>query len=156
MPERNRFLRGMFSWTGFKSIGLPHERPPRFAGEAKSYTWHVLELALKGILEYTYLPLKAITVMGIFISALSFLLLAGIILRVLMWGVPFPGFGTIMCVMLLMFGFLFTVLGVISEYIGLIYEEVKQRPNFIVQGTVGFDRPGEPQRVTDPLAAHRV
>lgn len=138
MQERNRFLRGMFIWTGFKSIGVPHERAPRYAGEAKSYTLQVIELAVKGILAYTYLPLKAITFVGIGVSTLSFLMLAGIVVKVLVWGVPFPGFGTIMAVMLLMFGFLFTMLGVISEYIGLIYEEVKQRPNFIVKETVGL------------------
>lgn len=138
MHERNRFLRGMFIWTGFRSVGIEHERAPRFAGEAKSYTFQVIELAIKGILAYTYLPLKAITMVGIAFSTLSFLLLAGIVVKVLVWGVPFPGFGTIMAVMLMMFGILFTMLGVISEYIGLIYEEVKQRPNFIVKETVGL------------------
>jgi glycosyltransferase involved in cell wall biosynthesis len=138
MKERNRFMRGMFVWAGFRSVGVEHERAPRFAGEAKSYTSHVLELAIKGILAYTYIPLKIITLIGILFSSLSFFMLAGIIVRVLVWGVPFPGFGTIMAVMLLMFGFLFTMLGVMSEYIGLIYEEVKQRPNFIVRETVGL------------------
>jgi len=142
MQERNRFLRGMFIWTGFKSIGIEHERPPRYAGEAKSYTFQVIELALKGILAYTYLPLKAITLVGVAFSTLSFLLLAGIIVKVLVWGVPFPGFGTVMSVMLMMFGILFTMLGIISEYIGLIYEEVKQRPNFIVKQAVGLPDDG--------------
>ncbi len=138
MEERNRFLRGMFVWTGFKSVGIEFERAPRFAGSSKAYTFQVIELALKGIFAYSYLPLKFITMMGITISALSFIILFGIVIKVLVWGVPFPGFGTIMAVMLLMFGFLFTALGIISEYIGLIYEEVKQRPNFIVGNKVGF------------------
>jgi len=138
MPERNRFLRGMFNWTGFKSIGLEHERPPRFAGHAKSYTFHVLGLALKGILEYSYLPLKAITFVGLATSFFSFTFLMVIVVRALGWGVPFNGYGTIMGVLTLMFGILFTILGVMSEYIGLIYEEVKQRPNFIVSELVGF------------------
>ncbi|HRY30313.1 MAG TPA: glycosyltransferase family 2 protein [Elusimicrobiota bacterium] len=139
MWERNRFLRGMFIWTGFKSIGVEHERAPRFAGEAKSHTLVVLRLAVMGILSYSYVPLKAITAVGVFVSTLSFLILVFIVIRVFAWGVPFPGFGTIMAVMLLMFGFLFTMLGIMSEYIGLIYEEVKQRPNFIVKEAVGFD-----------------
>lgn len=138
MAERNRFMRGMFIWAGFKSIGVPHERAPRFAGEAKSYSLQVFELAIKGMLAYSYKPLKAITFMGILVSTLAFLALFGIIVKVLLFGVPFPGFGTIMAVMLLMFGFLFTMLGVISEYIGMIYEEVKQRPNFIVKSKVGL------------------
>ena len=138
MEERNRYLRGMFVWAGFRSIGIEFERAPRFAGHSKAYTLHVLELALKGIFAYSYLPLKLITMMGLTISAVSFLLLIGIVVRVYWWGVPFPGFVTIMAVMLLMFGFAFTVLGVIAEYIGLIYEEVKQRPNFIVSEKIGL------------------
>lgn len=138
MDERNRYLRGMFVWAGFKSVGIEFERAPRFAGHSKAYTWQVLELALKGIFAYSYLPLKLITMMGLTVSAISFLLLIGIVVKVLWWGVPFPGFGTIMAVMLLMFGFAFTALGIMAEYIGLIYEEVKQRPNFIVRETVGL------------------
>jgi dolichol-phosphate mannosyltransferase len=138
MKERNRFMRGMFIWAGFRSIGVEHERAPRFAGAAKSYTLQVVELAIKGILSYSYVPLKAITVIGVVISTLSFILLAAIVLKAIFWGVPFRGFGTIMSVMLLLFGFLFTMLGVISEYVGLIYEEVKQRPNFIVREAIGF------------------
>lgn len=138
MHERNRFMRGMFIWAGFRSVGVEHERAPRFAGEAKSYTFQVVELAIKGILAYSYIPLKAITMIGVAVSAFSFAMLIVVAVKALFWGVPFNGFGTIMAVMLLLFGFLFTMLGVISEYIGLIYEEVKRRPNFIVREAVGF------------------
>jgi len=138
MAERNRYLRGLFVWAGFRSIGIEFERAPRFAGKSKAYTLQVIELALKGIFAYSYVPIKLITIMGIMISSASFLLLVGIIAKVLWWGVPFPGFGTIMAVMLLMFGFAFTALGVIAEYVGLIYEEVKQRPNFIVSEKIGL------------------
>ncbi|WP_447984330.1 glycosyltransferase [Nitrospira sp. Nam74] len=138
MAERNRYLRGLFVWAGFKSIGIEFERAPRFAGKSKAYTLHVIELALKGIFAYSYVPIKLITLMGIAISTVSFLLLVAIVVKSFWWGVPFPGFGTIMAVMLLMFGFAFTALGVIAEYIGLIYEEVKQRPNFIVSEKLGL------------------
>jgi polyisoprenyl-phosphate glycosyltransferase len=138
MAERNRYLRGLFVWAGFKSIGIEFERAPRFAGKSKAYTLQVIELALKGIFAYSYVPIKLITLMGITISSASFLLLLAIVVKVLWWGVPFPGFGTIMAVMLLMFGFAFTALGVIAEYIGLIYEEVKQRPNFVVSEKIGL------------------
>jgi dolichol-phosphate mannosyltransferase len=138
MAERNRYLRGLFVWAGFKSIGIEFERAPRFAGKSKAYTLQVIELALKGIFAYSYVPIKLITLMGITISTVSFLLLLAIIVQSFWWGVPFPGFGNIMAVMLLMFGFAFTALGVIAEYIGLIYEEVKQRPNFIVSEKLGL------------------
>lgn len=139
MKERNRFVRGLFAWVGFKSIGVECEREPRFAGVSNAHTLKVLELALKGIFAHTYIPLKLITIIGLCLSVLSFFFLGTTVIKALFWGVPFPGFGSIMSVMLLMFGFLFTMLGVIGEYIGLIYEEVKQRPNFILSDKVGFD-----------------
>lgn len=138
MNEHNRFMRGMFYWVGFRSKGIEHARRPRFAGESKANTRTVLALAIKGILSYSYIPLRAITYMGMAVSLGAFLLLFYIVFRAIFHGVPFAGYGTIMGVMLLMFGFLFTMLGVVAEYVGLIYEEVKQRPNFIVRDKVGL------------------
>jgi len=138
MQERNRFIRGMFFWSGFKSIGVEHERPPRFAGESKATTRHVVALALKGILSYSYVPLRFITYVGLTLSAFSFLLLVWVIIRVFTQGVPFAGYGTLISVVLLMFGVMFTMLGVVAEYVGLIYEEVKQRPSFIVRDEIGL------------------
>ena len=139
MQERNRFVRGLFAWVGFKSVGVYHERAPRFAGKSGAHTFKVLELAFKAIFAHTYIPLRIITIIGLALSLLSFLLLVGLVVRTFLWGVPFPGFGTIMAVMLLMFGILFTMLGIVAEYIGLIYEEVKNRPNYVVSRTVGVD-----------------
>ncbi len=138
MKEHNRFMRGMFYWAGFKSIGIEHARAPRFAGESKANFGTVLALAIKGILSYSYLPLRAITYMGMIVSLAAFVFLFYIVYKAVFHGVPFAGFGTIMGVMLLMFGFLFTMLGVVAEYVGLIYEEVKQRPNFVVQEKIGL------------------
>ncbi len=138
MHERNRFVRGMFFWTGFRSVGIEHERPPRFSGESKAHTSHVVSLAIRGILSYSQVPLRLITVIGLSVSLFSFVLLVYEMIKVLFFGVPFAGFGTVVGVMLLMFGFLFTMLGVVAEYVGLIYEEVKQRPNFIVAEKIGL------------------
>jgi polyisoprenyl-phosphate glycosyltransferase len=137
--ERNRFIRGLFAWVGYKSIGIEHERAERFAGVSGAHTFKVIELALKGILAHSYVPLKLITVLGITISALSFFLLVWTIVKAIVWGVPFAGYGTIMTVMFLMFGILFTMLGIVAEYIGLIYEEVKNRPNYVVSKVIGID-----------------
>jgi polyisoprenyl-phosphate glycosyltransferase len=139
--ERNRFIRGLFAWVGYKSIGIEHERAERFAGVSGAHTYKVIELALKGIFAHSYVPLKLITITGLAVSTLSFLLLAWTVTKAVIWGVPFAGYGTIMTVMLLMFGVLFTMLGIVSEYVGLIYEEVKQRPNYIVKNQIGLDRP---------------
>ena len=71
MDERNRFVRGLFSWVGFKSIGLPMVRPPRFAGESKAYSFGIINMALKGIFAHSYLPLRLITLTGFFVSFIS-------------------------------------------------------------------------------------
>ena len=138
MREHNRFMRGMFFWAGFRSIGIEYARAPRFAGKTKAGTGTVLALAVKGILSYSYVPLRAITYMGLTVSVFAFAFLAYIVIRAVFFGVPFAGFGTIMGVMLLMFGFLFTMLGVVAEYVGLIYDEVKQRPNFVIREKIGL------------------
>jgi polyisoprenyl-phosphate glycosyltransferase len=138
MDERNRFLRGLFAWVGFESTGIEHVRPPRTGGVSGAHTFGVLDLALKGIFAHSYKPLKLISAFGVTLSALSFLAIIVLAVRFILFGVPFAGFGTIVCLFLLLFGFMFTMLGIVSEYVGLIYEEVKQRPNFVVRRRVGL------------------
>jgi len=138
MEERNRFVRGLFAWAGFRSVGIEHERPPRHGGESKADSLKVLDLAVKGIFAHSYAPLRLITAAGGALSVMSLLAIAVLAARFVAFGVPFPGFGSIICLMLLLFGILFSMLGVVSEYVGLIYEEVKQRPNFVVRDRVGF------------------
>jgi len=132
MTERNRFVRGLYGWVGFKSIGIPMERPPRYGGVSNAHTALVIDLAFKGVFAHSYKPLRLITIFGVTVSFISFIsipVLAGIWITK---GVPFAGFGTLVAISLLLFGITYLILGVISEYIGLIYEEVKARPNFIV------------------------
>ncbi len=138
MTERNRFVRGLFAWAGFKSVGIEMERPPRFGGVSNAHTFKVLDLAFKGIFAHSYKPLRLITVFGFFLSAIAF---ASIIPLFFLWvfvGVPFAGFGTLVGLFLLVFGIVSLMLGILSEYVGLIYEEVKARPNYLVTESVGF------------------
>jgi glycosyltransferase involved in cell wall biosynthesis len=138
MQERNRFVRGLFAWAGYNSIGIEHRRPPRFGGESKAYSLKVFDLAFKGIFAHSYVPLHLITVTGLTVSALSAVALVAFSLRFIFWGVPFAGFGTLVGFILLLFGILFSMIGVLSEYVGLIYEEVKQRPNYVIRRRVGL------------------
>jgi len=138
MEERNRFIRGLTAWVGFKSIGIPMERPPRFGGESKAYSFRVIELAFKGIFAHSYVPLRVITLLGVTLSISSFLILLVLIVAWLTRGVPFAGFGTIVTLVIFLFGVLVFMIGIVSEYVGLIYEEVKGRPNFIVSRTLGI------------------
>jgi dolichol-phosphate mannosyltransferase len=132
MTERNRFVRGLFAWAGFKSVGVPMERPPRFGGVSNAHTFGVIDLAFKGIFAHSYKPLRLITIFGIFLSAFSFLAIMPLAIIWITSGVPFAGFGTIISLFLLVIGILSLMIGILSEYIGLIYEEVKSRPNYIV------------------------
>lgn len=139
MDERNRFMRGLVAWAGFESVGVPIPRPPRFAGESKAHTFQVIELAFKGIFAHSYKPLRLITVTGFVASAVAAVALVVLVINSFVRGVPFAGYGTIVALLLLIFGLLALMLGVIAEYVALIYEEVKRRPNFIVQETIGLD-----------------
>ena len=132
MQERNRFIRGLFAWSGFKSVGIPFARPERLKGKSKANTLTVLSLAFRGIFAYSYVPLKVITWIGVILSLFAFILLSTTFIKYILYGLPFAGYGSIMSVVLLMFGFLFMFLGIMGRYIGLIYEEVKMRPNYIV------------------------
>ena len=132
MTERNRFVRGLFAWAGFNSIGVPMERPPRFGGVSNAHTLKVLDLAFKGIFAHSYKPLRLITVFGVVLSALSFISILPLFFLWLFVGVPFAGFGTLVGLFLLVFGIVSLMLGILSEYVGLIYEEVKSRPNYVV------------------------
>ena len=137
MEERNRFIRGLFAWVGFKSIGIEAERPERFGGVSNAHSLKVIDLAFKGIFSHSYIPLKLITLCGILLSGVSIVSLFAFAISWVFIGVPFAGFGTIVSLVLLVFGFLTFMLGLIAEYIGLIYEEVKQRPNFVVSQSLG-------------------
>ena len=139
MKERNRFVRGLFAWSGFRSIGLPMVRAERFGGVSNAHSLKVIDLAFKGIFAHSYKPLKLITLFGVSLSFLSAVSLIPLVFLWLFHGVPFAGFGTLVGILLLLISFLFLTLGVIGEYIGLIYEEVKARPNYLVSETFGFD-----------------
>jgi len=138
MDERNRFVRGLFAWVGFKSTGIEAERPERFGGVSNAHSLKVIDLAFKGIFSHSYVPLKLITVTGIMLSGLSVLAMVIFAAAWIFVGVPFAGFGTLVSLGLLMFGILTFMLGLIAEYVGLIYEEVKRRPNFIVSTSLGI------------------
>ena len=133
LPERNRMVRATWGWVGFRSVGVECERPPRHSGESHFKWLATTGFAIRGILASSATPLRFIPVFGIGLSSLSFAALMAMVIRAIFFGVPFPGFGTIVSLSLLLFGFLFLMLGVVSEYVGMIFSEVRQRPAFIVR-----------------------
>jgi len=146
MPERNRFLRSLVAWTGFRSIGVVYDRPERFAGETKTETFWVVKNAVNSILSSSRVLLRIFPMVGMFITATACAGIVGLSINFLVNGVPFPGFGTLLCVQLLALGVVTFFLGIMAQYVGLIFDEVQRRPNFIVRRVVrdGSTRPVDP------------
>lgn len=138
MPERNKFLRGMIIWSGFTQTGVPFDRAKRFAGESKADFVTVLKVAANGIFSFSYAPLKLVTLLGFVLSLVSFLLIVYQIALYVLFGRGNPGISTIVVLLGFLFGMLFLILGIIGEYLARIYDEVKQRPSFIVKDKIGF------------------
>jgi glycosyltransferase involved in cell wall biosynthesis len=138
LPERHRMLRAMWGWIGFKSIGVGYERPPRHGGKSTYALFRNIYFALHGIAASTTTPLKLIPMAGLTLSALSFISLIAMAVSWIVGGVPFNGFGTIVALQLGLFGLLFLLLGVLSEYVGMIFEEVRARPMYVLDTTHGF------------------
>lgn len=137
MEEKVWFLRGLVAWTGFRSIGVEFDQPPRFGGNSKAATFQIVEFAVKAIFAHSLAPLRFIPLIGLALTSCSFLALIGIGINSLVVGVPFPGFGTIVALLLFLFGVLFCLLSVIGIYIGLIFEQVRRRPAFVVRDIHG-------------------
>ena len=138
LRESHRFLRGLGAWVGFKTTHIEIERPPRFAGESKwlgMSFFRVVGVASKSILAYSAQPLAWVSILGLSMSALS---IFGLFLLAIFWvifGVPFAGFGSLIGVMVLGFSLTMFAIGILAQYLGLIYEEVKQRPLYLVTET---------------------
>ena len=138
MQERNKYLRGLIAWTGFKQIGIPFNRKNRFAGESKADFITVLKVAINGIFSFSYLPLRFVTILGITITIISFIMIFFYLYLFIVHGREAPGTTTIILLTLSLFGILFFVLGIISEYLARIYDEVKNRPTYIVKDKVNL------------------
>lgn len=139
MDEKNKFLRGIIAWTGFRQTGIPYERPARYAGEAKAGFCTALNVAMNGIFSFSYFPLHIATILGFIISAVSFLMIFIELALFFRYGQIVPGFTTTIILILFLFGMLFFLIGIVGIYIARIYDEVKQRPNFIVAEKIGFN-----------------
>lgn len=141
MPERNRFLRGMVPWVGFRQSGLTYERQARFAGESKfKSVRQMLPFALDAITSFSYFPLQLATYLGFLTSAISLIaIVVVIVLRLFGSHQELTGQATTLVAVLFLGGVQLISLGIIGEYLGRIYDEVKGRPLFLVDRKWGFD-----------------
>lgn len=140
--ERNRYVRGIISWLGFRHTGVQFVREKRFAGETKYPFRKMVRFAFDAIASFSYKPLKLASYTGVTISFLSFLYLLVVLYQRFFTGSTIAGWASILAVSLFFNGIILVMLGIIGGYIGRIYDEVKGRPLYIVRDAVNFDRDG--------------
>ena len=133
MPERNRFVRGIRSWVGLDQVGLAYERHARNAGRPKFTVTRLIYLALDGLVSFSYVPLRVITMLGFGVSLLSIMLAVFYAIKKLTVGLNPPGFATLTVAVFFLAGMQLITIGVIGEYVGRIFEEVKRRPLYVVR-----------------------
>lgn len=133
LPERERFMKGLFNWVGFKTASVPFERPPRAAGKTKWNYWKLWNFALEGLTASSTLPLRLWTYFGFAVSGFAFLYALWVAAQKIIYGNPVSGYASLMVAILFFSGVQLISLGVIGEYLGRIFKEVKQRPLYLVE-----------------------
>jgi len=139
LREQHRFMKGLFSWVGFKQVSVPYHREPRFAGKSKWNYWKLWNFALEGITSFSYAPLKLATYFGLFVAFFSFIYGAYLLITTFLYGNPVPGYPSLMVIILFLGGVQLLAIGMIGEYIGRTYNESKHRPLYIVREKYGVN-----------------
>ena len=141
MPEKNRFIRGLRAWSGFRQTGIEYDRGGRLAGASGYSLRKYLRLAMDGIVSFSYRPLNYISISGIVIAFVGFFVGMGLIALKLMGGIKdVPGWTSLAFLLLFFSGVQLISLGIIGAYISRIYDEVKHRPKYIIRRTAGLER----------------
>lgn len=138
LTEKNRYVRGLVSWVGFRQTAVEYTREERFAGETKYPLQKMLKLAADAILSFSYKPLRLAGILGTLLSAGSFIYLIVIIIQKLFTKTTITGWASTLAVILFFNGVTLLLHGITGEYIGRIYEETKNRPLYIVEDAIGF------------------
>ncbi len=139
LPERNRFMKGLFVWVGFRQASILYDRQPRHAGRSQWNYWRLWNLALDGITSFSSWPLRIWSYLGATIALFAFVYASFLIIRTLVFGVDVPGYASLMVVVLFVSGVQLIGLGVLGEYLGRVFDEVKSRPLYLVQAAWGVD-----------------
>jgi len=138
LPERNRFMKGLYAWVGFNSTAIDYEPLPRALGVTSFGLRGSMALALTGIVAFSTAPLRLLTLLGLALSTIALGYGAWVVMEYFFWGIAVPGYATIVAGMMFLSGIQLLSIGVLAEYVGRIYEEVKQRPAYLInqrQGT---------------------
>jgi len=140
MPERSRFMKGMFPWVGFRQATVLFDREPRHSGTTKWNYWRLWNLALEGITSFSSVPLRVWSYLGLGVALFAFLYMMFLMVRTLIFGIDVPGYASLMVVVLFIGGIQLIGLGVLGEYLARIFEEVKARPLYVVRERLGFSQ----------------
>lgn len=140
LPERNRFMKGLFAWVGFRQAAVAYQREARAHGSSKWRYWNLWNFAIDGITSSSTWPLRVWSYFGAVISLCAFAYAGYMIVRTLAFGADVPGYASLMVVVLFMGGINLLTLGIIGEYLGRAYMEVKGRPLYLVRESLGFDQ----------------
>ncbi len=132
LRERQRFMKGLFAWVGFRSEAFDYERAPRLAGDSKFSYWRLWNLAIEGITGFSTVPLRVATYIGFASAVLAFFGALWVLTRTLLWGDPVAGWPSMMVVISFLGGLQLMALGIIGEYLGRLYLEAKQRPLYVI------------------------
>jgi polyisoprenyl-phosphate glycosyltransferase len=130
--ERQRFMKGLFTWVGYKQLAVVYDRDPRHAGETKWNYWRLWNFAIDGITSFSGAPLKLATYIGLVTAALAFVFGLWVMTKALLFGDPVRGYPSLMVIVLFLGGVQLVALGVIGEYLGRLYVESKQRPLYLI------------------------
>jgi glycosyltransferase involved in cell wall biosynthesis len=139
LPERTRFMKGLFAWVGFRETYIEYDRLPRHSGITKWNYWRLWNFALDGITSFSTVPLKIWSYLGLIFSLIAFCYATFLVIRVLIIGIDVPGYASLMVAILFLGGIQLMGIGIIGEYLGRIFEEVKARPLYLVRDCYGFN-----------------
>ncbi|HEX6834248.1 MAG TPA: glycosyltransferase family 2 protein [Rudaea sp.] len=132
LRERQRFMKGLFTWVGYRQLSVVYDRDPRFAGDSKFNYWRLWNFALEGITSFSSVPLKIATYVGMITSLVAFVFGGFVLVRAMFYGDPVRGYPSLMVVVLCLGGVQLMALGMIGEYLGRLYIESKQRPLYLI------------------------
>ncbi len=139
LPERSRFMKGLFAWIGYEAETVEYDREARFAGETKWNYWKLWNFALDGITSFSSLPLRVWSYLGFGVSLFAMAYLGFTVAKTMIFGLDVPGYASLLSVILFFNGVLLVGIGVIGEYLARIFTEVKARPLYIVSETIGVE-----------------
>jgi len=143
MPERNRFVRGLRTWVGFRQTGFEYARSARYAGESKYSFGKLMRLAFDGLVSYSFVPLRMVSNVGMIVSLSALAYMVYLLIARLLGDTTIQGWVSTVVIVLFLGGIQLLSLGIIGEYVGRIFDEVKQRPQYVVGEVLGLPRQAE-------------